>query len=324
MDPITLLVVGVAAVFGLGTAAGILSSMMFTTPQKHETLITTFGRHSRTVKDAGLHFKKPWPFDKVYDQVSTQLEQTGENLQTKTKDNIFVTLPISIQFEISDTAKFTFDVDKPVEQIKKIVSAAVRKYTSGKDFQELYNERDEISERVIEEVSKHVSEYGVVLRRIVIDEPQVGSELQSAYNKVRASEREREAAVNESEAIKLKTVKIAEAERDRDLLRGEGAAGYRQRIFDQYAEQIKKLEAGGVPREEAVTVMMQIMHLDTVREVGSHGNTVIVTPDANTGDAFAQFKALSQTLTKPAANDKPAAAVTPKAGVGGPAFGNTA
>lgn len=294
----TLIAIGAAAIFGLS----VLGGTFYTVPQKHVGLITQFGRHSRTVSTPGLKVKIPF-IQKVEELVPTALQTVEVELDTKTKDDLFVKLPIKIQFEVNNPAKFYFDNANPIQQVKDIISAETRKYTSGKEFQELYNEREEISDGVISAVKSQMDEYGIALRRIVIDEPRAPIDVQDAFNKVRASERLKDAAKNEAEADYIRRVRAAEADKDRDLLRGEGAAGYRERIFAQYAQQIESLTAHGTPREEAVAVMMAIMRLDTYREVGDKGNMIIVTPDNETGKAMADFQALSRTVVPANGNE---------------------
>jgi regulator of protease activity HflC (stomatin/prohibitin superfamily) len=289
----------IAAAAGAGLASlWYLSSTLFTVDQKEEALITSFGKHIRTEKNPGLHMKAPWPFNVVEDKISTALHQVGDTLDTKTKDNLFVGLPITIQYEVNNTGRYYFDNNEPIEQMAKIVSAAVRKYTSGKDFQELYDERDEISVAVIAEVKDQIDDYGVNIRRIVIDEPKAPSDVQNAYNRVRSSERERDAALNEAEAEKIRIVKKAEADKERNILIGEGVAGFRKKIFDQYAEQIQELVTKGVTREDAEHMMLEAMRLDTLRDIGDKGNMVIVSPDATTGKSIAEMQTLTQTLDK--------------------------
>lgn len=266
-----------ALVVGGLVATGWLTSMFYTVKQRQEALITSFGKHVGTTETPGFKMKAPWPFQVVEKKIPTDLQQVEEMLDTKTKDNLFVGLPITIQYEVEDTGKYYFDNRDPDGNMKKAVSAAVRKYTSGKDFQELYDERDEISQAVIEDVEGQVSEYGIKIRHIIVDEPNAPSSVQESYNRVRASEKERDAATNEAAAEKIRIVAKAEADKERDILRGQGAAGYRKEIFDQYAEQIQALVEGGTPREEAVAFMKKIMELDTWREVGEQGNMVIVT-----------------------------------------------
>lgn len=271
----------------------LLKSTLFTVNQKEEALITSFGKHVRTEKDPGLHMKLPWPFNTVSAKVGTDLMQVEETLATKTSDDLFVQLPIAIQYEINDTGKYHFDNREPIENMKKAVSAAVRTATSGKDFQALYSDRDEVSSHVIDNIKPTVDEYGINLRRIIIDEPTAPQEVQASYNEVRASERLKEAAKNKAEAHKIELVARAEAEKQADILRGEGKAGFRKALFDQYGEQIESLVGKGVDREEAIKVMLDTMHQDTMRDIGQQGNMVIVTPDGSgAGGRIAELQTL--------------------------------
>jgi len=255
-----------------------LFTCIYTVPQRREALITSFGKHVRTQYSAGLHFKYPWPFNVVSARIPTDLRQVNEMLDTKTKDNLFVNLPITIQYEITDTGRYYFDTDVPVHQMSKIVSASVRKYTSGKDFQELYDERDEISEGVILDVKDQIADYGITIRRIVVDEPTAPVDVQEAYNRVRASEREKEAAENEAAADYIRRVKAAEADKQRNILIGEGVAGFRKSVADGYTSIRRELIEQGLNPDVADHFMEEAMRLDTMRDIGDKGNMVIVMP----------------------------------------------
>jgi regulator of protease activity HflC (stomatin/prohibitin superfamily) len=231
------------------TAMAALYSSIYIVPQRKVGLITRFGKHIRTDENPGLKFKVPF-IDQVAARVSTAEHQVEEMLQTKTTDDLFVNLPIAIQFEVNDAPVFHFNKNDPVGMMSKAVSAAVREYTSGKSFQELYNERQEIRDGVLEKVADKASQFGIVINDIIIDEPQASAEVRETFDRVRRSALEKEAAKNEADANYIRTVKDAEADKERDILRGEGAAGYREKIFDQYAEQIEALEKSGTPREE--------------------------------------------------------------------------
>lgn len=257
---------------------GYLFTCLFTVPQRREALITFFGKHTRTEYRPGLHIKWPWPFNIVAAKIPTDLRQVNEMLDTKTKDDLFVRLPITIQYEIINTGRFYFDTDHPVDQMNKIVSASVRKYTSSKEFQDLYNERDEISSAVIDDVKDQILEYGINIRRIVVDEPTAPKDVQDSYNRVRASEREKDAATNEAAADYIRRVKAAEADKERNILIGEGVAGFRQSIAQGYAEIRNQLVKDGVDPANAERFMEEAMRLDTIRDVGDKGNMVIVVP----------------------------------------------
>jgi regulator of protease activity HflC (stomatin/prohibitin superfamily) len=271
--------IGIPALAATYAAVKFAASTLFTVNQKQEALITAFGKHVRTEQSPGLHLKAPWPFQVVAAKIGTDLQQVQETLATKTKDDLFVELPIAIQYEISDPAKYHFENRAAVDNMKKAVSAAVRTSTSGKQFQELYSDRDEISDHVIAQIKPTIAEYGINLRRIIIDEPTAPPQVQASYNEVRASERMMEAAKNKAGAHKIELVARAEAEKEADILRGQGKAGFRKALFDQYGEQIESLIGKGVTREEAIKVMLDTMHQDTMRDIGHQGNMVIVTTD---------------------------------------------
>ncbi|MES2729862.1 MAG: SPFH domain-containing protein [Pseudomonadota bacterium] len=255
-----------------------LFDSFFTVQQGHERLVTRFGKLVGTARRPGLQLKLPF-IDRPTRPVSTQLQQVKDKLATKTSDNIFVELPISIQFEISDTAQFLFANDNPIAQIQALVNAGVRTYTSDKDFQHLYSDRDQISELVITNIHDSIGNYGVHLRRIVIDEPHAPMEIQQAYNQVRASERAMEAAKNEAQAGYIRRIKEAEADKQRNILIGEGVAGFRQRIADNYVAMAARFREAGVTPQEATEIMTKTMYLDTIRDIGDKGNMVIVVPE---------------------------------------------
>ncbi len=255
-----------------------LFDSFFTVPQGHERLVTRFGKLVGSARRPGLQMKLPF-IDRPTKPVSTQLQQVKDKLATKTSDNIFVELPISIQFEITDTAQFLFANDNPIAQIQALVNAAVRTYTSDKDFQHLYSDRDHISQLVITSIRENMGNYGVNLRRIVIDEPHAPTEIQQAYNQVRASERAMEAAKNEAQADYIRRVKEAEADKQRNILIGEGVAGFRQRIADNYVAMAARFREAGVTPVEATDIMTKTMYLDTIRDIGDKGNMVVVVPE---------------------------------------------
>lgn len=275
-----------------------LFTCFFTVPQRREALLTFFGRHVRTEYRPGLRIKWPWPFNIVATLVPTDLRQVNEMLDTKTKDDLFVRLPITIQFEVTDTGRFYFDTNQPIEQMSKIVSASVRKYTSNKEFQELYVERDEISQAVIEDIKKQILEYGINIRRIVVDEPTAPKDVQDSYNRVRASEREKDAAQNEAAADYIRRVKAAEADKERNILIGEGVAGFRRSIAQGYTEIRQELIAQGVDPQVAEHFMEEAMRLDTIRDVGEKGNMVLVMLQEKHDNSLANLLAATPILEK--------------------------
>lgn len=282
----------------LGTA--VLSGL-YTVPQEHKGLVTRFGKHVRTNDEPGLKIKIP--FIEQVDKISLQEFQEEETLETKTTDNLFVKLPIAIHYQVSDPATYNFKKGNPVKLMKKAVAGAVREYTSGKEFQELYDERQQIKEGVIKEIAEQVSGFGIQLNDIIIDEPQASDEVKSTFDKVRSSELEKEVAKNDAEADYVRRVRAADADKERNIRIGEGVAGFREKIASGYSALRKQLVSDGVDPAAADRFMEEAMRLDTLRDIGDKGNMVIVTPDSASGQRIGELQALSGTLAKAAAND---------------------
>jgi regulator of protease activity HflC (stomatin/prohibitin superfamily) len=257
-----------------------LKSTLFTNQQQQQVLITRFGKHIRTVTEAGLSAKIPF-IDKIAHRVGMDVVQSSENLETKTKDDLFVKLPISVQYEVSDSALFKFKNRNAVENMMKLVSAAVRTAAANKQFQELYTDRDELSGEVITQVANQVKDFGINILRVIIDEPTAPGQVQEAFNKVRASERLRAAAENEAAANRIMVVAKSEADAEAQANAGKGAADFRKAILEGYKAQIAELTTGDnpLPIESAIHMVMQSMTLDTLREVADKGNVVIVPQD---------------------------------------------
>ncbi len=277
-----------------------LASGLFTSPQKHDTLITRFGKHIRTVENPGLNWKIPF-IDKIHDKVSKQFgefavkDDDGEDgLQIKTSDNLVVRLPVKIQGWIEDTAKYTFDNENPDTVISSRVRREVRGFASGKTLDELYKQdKDDVGAKVTGELHQAILDRtGFYIDNVVIDEPAMPISLQKSYNEVR-------------EAENRKKAKVADAQGDKEaqIEAGKGVAGFRKEVFDGYAAQITELQAAGIPEAAAAEMVMETMRMDTLRDIGDKRNMVIVTEgrgqdSGEFADFLAKNKALEPALRK--------------------------
>ena len=288
--------------FGFVVMIIVATGVFYTIQQEHQGLVTRFGKHVRTNLLPGLKMKIPLIEQVV--KISMQEFQEDEMLETKTTDNLFVKLPIAIHYQVQDPATYYFKKGNAIKLMKKVVAAAVREYTSGKDFQELYDERQQIKEGVLQKVEQQVGGFGLRINDIVIDEPQASQEVKETFDRVRSSALEKDAAKNEAQADYIRTVKRAEADKQRNILIGEGVAGFREKIADGYTALRKQLILDDVDAHTADRFMEEAMRLDTLRDVGDKGNMVIVTTDGASGQRIAELQSLSQLIDpKRAANE---------------------
>ena len=292
--------------------------LFFVLQEKEEAIIQSFGKYVKTVKDPGPHFLMPW--QGVTARVGMELKQVEDKLSTKTKDDIFVTIPIKMHLQIVDSKKFVYDSNKPIDQVMARINATIKQLVSGMEFIELYQTREQISEMAREKVGKEIENlYGVKLIDVVVDEPQADAKAMASFSGVKESERNKLAAKNNAEAHKIEIIAEAEARKEALRLHGEGIAEQRNAIFQNYAEQFNNLGKKGMSPDMAHEVITLAMTLDTTRDAAEKGNVILAT--TNAGDLLMQMQALGKTLSKPS-NIKPASndddtapkAQTPKLG----------
>jgi len=277
-------------------------AFIFTVKEKEAVIMQSFGKYVGTLTSPGITVVMPW--QNIAARIPTDLQQQEETLSTKTKDDIFVSIPIKMHVQVTDARKFHYDSDKPVEQVKARVAATVKQLVSGMDFTELYQTREKISEMAREKVGKEIEEfYGMKLVDVIVDEPHASQDSQASFSRVKQSERNLVAAQNDSTAAKMRIIAEAEAHKEALRLNGEGIAAQRAAIFENYAEQFNNLAKKGMTPEMAHEVILLAMAHDTTRDAADKGNLILSTTNSN--EMLSQIHTLKGTLGKPArpAND---------------------
>ncbi len=289
---------------------------ILTVKEKEEVIIQSFGKFVKTITDPGIHFIMPW--QNVARKVGTELKQEADTLSTKTKDDIFVSIPIKMHLQVTDAKKYHYESSQPDEQVKARVNATVKQLVSNMEFIELYQTREQISEMARDKVGKEIEQlYGMKLIDVIVDEPHADERAMASFSGVKESERNKLAAQNDSQAIKTRIIAEAEARKEALRLHGEGIAEQRAAIFANYAEQFNNLAKKGMSPDMAHEVITLAMALDTTRDAAEKGNLIVTTTNPN--EILTQLQTLSQKLAKPLqpSNDVGATAASikpPKAG----------
>ena len=289
---------------------------ILTVKEKEEVIIQSFGKFVKTITDPGIHFIMPW--QNVARKVGTELKQEADTLSTKTKDDIFVSIPIKMHLQVTDAKKYHYESSQPDEQVKARVNATVKQLVSNMEFIELYQTREQISEMARDKVGKEIEQlYGMKLIDVIVDEPHADERAMASFSGVKESERNKLAAQNDSQAIKTRIIAEAEARKEALRLHGEGIAEQRAAIFANYAEQFNNLAKKGMSPDMAHEVITLAMALDTTRDAAEKGNLIVTTTNPN--EILTQLQTLSQKLAKPLqpSNDVGATAAAinpPKAG----------
>jgi len=213
----------------------IAPSCIYIVRGKTAAVLETFGKPHKNASEPGLRFKLPWPITIVVARINVQLQQISSNVSVKTRDNAFMTVPVTVHYKaISDNpmgpVKAHYELENPEMQINSYILNNVRQTASGMEMIDLYANRDSMEHQVKDLLSEKFKHYGYVIENVLVDEPQPSQEVEDAFNRVIASERLKEAAINEAEATRIELVGSARAEAESRKLHGEGMAEMREAV----------------------------------------------------------------------------------------------
>lgn len=292
-----------------------LKSIFVITPQQHARIIEMFGRYSG-YRSAGLSIKLPWPLQVARRPFSLQTKQIALQLGVKSKDNAFVTMPISLQYRVipSEIKAAFYELHNPAEQIESYVATEARAVAATKTFDQLYTDRDEFTQTVRESLDEAMNNYGYEIRAVLIDDPRPTTEMVSAFNEVLASQRRLEAAHNDGEAEKIKRTKSAEASAAAMSITARGIAASRSIIAEGNAKALAAFrEDTTLTDEHAMAFMMEINRLEALRDAAAHGGrTVLVTGDGSSADLDKKALLAGLSVAEPAQAQTKQAAVPSK------------
>lgn len=237
---------------------------------------TRFGRFTKIVSP-GLHFL--FPIIENITQVSTRVKQQNFSFKVKTKDNVFTSLQLAVQYKIEhdNVEKAFFSLSDPDGQISSYIESAVRSSVPKLKLDELFESQDKIGEDVGNELKNKMNDYGYTIVNTLITTIQPSDEVITSMNKINASERLKEAAKNEAESDYIRKVKDAEADRDRKRLQGEGISMQRLAIIKGYEEGVSTLSHKfQLSPKDIINFVMSTQHLDTIETIGKSDNTKVL------------------------------------------------
>lgn len=259
-------------------ALGIVASMLYVVRQQTVVIIERFGKYYTTAS-SGIHIRLPFGIDKIAARIQLRLLQSEIVVETKTKDNVFVTLNVATQYRVSEQNVIDayYKLMRPEAQIKSYIEDALRSSVPKLTLDELFEKKDEIALEVQHQVAEEMSTYGYVIVKTLITKVEPDAEVKQSMNEINAAQRKRVAAQELAEADKIKIVTAAEAEAEKDRLHGVGIAQQRKAIVDGLAESIAELKATsvGMNEEQIMSILLTNQYLDTLNTFAIKGNQTI-------------------------------------------------
>ena len=271
MDPLFMILLGALALILLILILG----SFFTVNTAEVAVITRFGKFLR-VADPGLNWKLPF-FDTVSGVVSLRVNQISLTMETKTKDNVFVTIPISVQNRVRPEKAFDafYKLSDPTAQIKSYVEQVILGHVPGMTLDEVFATQSSIAAAVKQELDADMATFGFEIVNVLVTDIIPDAKVKSAMNDINAAQREQVAANARGEAEKILVVKKAEAEAESKALQGQGIANQRKAIIEGLQNSIEQFQkvVDGTSSKEVMQLVLVTQYFDTLKSIGESDKT---------------------------------------------------
>ena len=262
------------AVFAIILLTLIFGSF-FTVRTAEVAIITRFGKFLR-VADPGLNWKMPY-FDSVSGLVSLRVNQITLTMETKTKDNVFVTIPISVQNRVRPEKVYDayYKLSDPVAQIKSYVEQVILGHVPGMTLDEVFASQSSIAAAVKLELDADMATFGYEIVNVLVTDIIPDQKVKSAMNDINAAQREQVAANARGEAEKILVVKKAEAEAESKALQGQGIANQRKAIIEGLQLSVEQFQKAveGATSKEVMQLVLVTQYFDTLKSIGENDKT---------------------------------------------------
>jgi len=267
-----------------------------TIPQANVGMVERWGKYVRTA-GSGFNCLNCFCGEQVVGMVSLRIQQLEVPVETKTKDNVFITCTLSVQYQaiLEKTYEAYYKLTDPQAQMKSYVFDVVRASIPKLNLDEVFEEKEEIAVTVKKTLEKSMGDFGFIIVQALVTDIDPASNVKKAMNEINAAQRIREAANDKAEAEKILVVKAAEADAESKYLAGVGIARQRKAIVDGLRDSVMHFAEGveGTNPKEVLDLVLVTQYFDTLKDIGaqSKASTIFIphAPGA-VGDVSAQLR----------------------------------
>ncbi|MEA1850600.1 SPFH domain-containing protein [Chryseobacterium sp. MHB01] len=254
----------------------ILFASFFVVKQETAAIIERFGKF-QAVKHSGLHLKLPI-IDQIAKRLNLRIQQLDVMIDTKTLDNVFIKMKISVQYQVIRTqvGDAYYRLENPENQITSYVFDVVRAEVPKLKLDDVFVKKDDIAIAVKGELQEAMQSYGYDIIKALVTDIDPDEQVKHAMNRINAAEREKTAAEYESEAQRIRIVAVARAEAESKKLQGQGIADQRREIAKGLEESVRMLNNVEINSHEASALIVVTQHYDTLHSVGSSNRSNLV------------------------------------------------
>ncbi len=274
-------------------------------------VIQRLGKFQKMAKP-GLGFIIPF-IDSKAGVINMRVQQLDVEVETKTRDDVFVHLTVSVQFQVMNEKLWDsfYSLDNPRHQISSYIFDDVRAEVPKMELDDVFAKKDDIAVAVRQNLAESMDKYGYNIVKALITDIDPDSRVKDSMNKINAAKRDKEATLEEAEAAKIRVVKAAEADAESKRLSGEGIAQQRLEIVRGFKESVEDFQKSlkSITHEEVMQFVLLTQYFDTLNNIGANGkNSSILIPHSPSAMADFQQQIVNGTLVgaklKDASEDK--------------------
>ena len=274
---------GISFIIFLVLGFFIFLSSFFTVKQQTAVIVERFGKFL-SIRQSGLQLKIP-VIDRIAGRVNLKIQQLDVIIETKTKDNVFVKLKVSVQFMVVKETVYDafYKLEYPHDQITSYVFDVVRAEVPKLKLDDVFERKDDIAIAVKRELNEAMTTYGYTIINTLVTDIDPDIQVKNAMNRINAAEREKIAAEYEGESERVKIVAKARADAESKRLHGQGIADQRREIARGLEESVHLLNKVGINSQEASALIVVTQHYDTLQSLSEKVNSnLILLPNSPT------------------------------------------
>ena len=260
---------------------GIAVSGLFIVKQQTSAIVERFGKFL-FIRKSGLHIKIPL-IDRIAGRISLKILQLDVIVETKTKDDVFVKLKVSVQYKVIEDKVYDafYKLESPQDQITSYVFDVIRAEVPKMKLDDVFEKKDDVANAVKRELNDAMKNYGYDIIKALVTDIDPDSQVKEAMNRINAAEREKVAAQYEGDAARILIVEKAKAEAESKRLQGQGIADQRREIARGLEESVDVLNNVGINSQEASALIVVTQHYDTLQSIGEEtGSNLILLPNS--------------------------------------------
>lgn len=254
----------------------IIVYAFFIVKQQTAAIVERFGKF-QAIRHAGLQLKIPL-VDRISGRLSLKIQQLDVIIETKTLDDVFVRLKVSVQYKVIRDKVFDafYKLDYPHDQITSYVFDVVRAEVPKMKLDDVFVKKDDVAIAVKKELNVAMMDYGYDIIKTLVTDIDPDSQVKEAMNRINSAEREKVAAQFEGDAQRILIVERAKAEAESKRLQGQGIADQRREIARGLEESVEVLNKVGINSQEASALIIVTQHYDTLQSIGHNANSNLI------------------------------------------------